>query len=120
MSDNDRIALTIKRGKYTTEYEVYYKERGEKHSVRTFTTENEACKYVLAEIQKQITIEKVRNIVGLDGMTVNERLWTSGLMDEFDKVKKTNKSKAAQLLRILRVDQPSIDKILNKKTDGNN
>lgn len=113
--DNDKIALTIKKGKFTIEYEVYYKERGEKHSERTFLTESEACEYLLYKIQEEITIEKVREVIGLDGMTVNERLWESGLMDEFDKTKKKNKTRAAQILRILRVDEPSIKKILKLK-----
>lgn len=113
--DNNKIALIIKQRDYVTEYEVYYKERGEKYSERTFTTESEACEYILSQILEQTTIEKIQNITGLDGMTVNERLYVSGLMDEFDKVKRRNKTRAAQILRILRVDKPSIDKILNKK-----
>lgn len=114
-NDEDKIALNIKMGKYVAEYEVYYKERGEKHSERTFTAENDACEYILNKILEQTTIEKVQSIVGLDGMTVNERLYASGLMDEFVKTKRKNKTRATQILRILRVDKPSIDKILNKK-----
>lgn len=110
--DNDKIAMTVKMGKYTAEYEVYYTERGEKHSSRTFTSEKEACEYVLSQIQEVLTIEKVQKVVGLGGMTVNERLYASGLMDEFDRTKKKNKIRAAQILRILRVDEPSIKKIL--------
>lgn len=110
--DNDKIAMTVKMGKCTAEYEVYYTERGEKHSSRTFTNEKEACEYVLSQIQEVLTIEKVQKVVGLGGMTVNERLYASGLMDEFDRTKKKNKTRAAQILRILRVDEPSIKKIL--------
>jgi len=111
-NDNDKIALTIRKGNYTIEYEVYYKERGEKHSTRTFTTETEACKYILNKIQEELTIGKVQNVVGLAGMTVNERLYATGLMNEFDKTKKKNKTRAAKILRILRVDESSIKKIL--------
>ena len=110
--DNDKIAMTVKMGKYTAEYEVYYRERGEKHSVRTFTTETEACEYVLKNIKLNLTIEKAQNVVGLEGMSVNERLHATGLFDEFDQTKKENKTRAAQILRILRVDEPSIKKIL--------
>ncbi|GAB5557783.1 MAG: hypothetical protein SchgKO_19960 [Schleiferiaceae bacterium] len=110
--DNDKIALTVKMGKYSAEYEVYYRELGEKHSVRTFTTETEACEYVLKKIKLNLAIEKVQNVVGLDGMSVNERLHATGLLDEFDQAKKKNKTRAAQILRILRVDEPSIKKIL--------
>jgi len=113
--DNDKIAMTIKMGKYTAEYEVYYRERGEKHSSRTFTNENDACEYVLGKIHEELTIEKVQGVVGLCGMTVNERLYATGLMDEFDRTKKKNKTRAAQILRILRVDEPSIMKILKMK-----
>lgn len=98
--DNDKIALTVKKGQYTAEYEVYYRERGEKHSSRTFTTEDEACKYLLHKIQEELTIEKVQNVIGLEGMTVNERLWETKLMNEFDKTKNKNKTRAAQILRI--------------------
>lgn len=45
-------------------------------------------------------------------MTVNERLYVSGLMDEFDKVKTTNKNRAKEILRWLRVDEPSIEMIV--------
>jgi hypothetical protein len=45
-------------------------------------------------------------------MTVNERLWESGLMDEFDRAKKKDKTRAKEILRWLRVDEPSIQKIV--------
>ena len=51
-NDNDKVALTIKRGKYTIEYEVYYRERGEKHSIQNFTDENEACNYILKKFTR--------------------------------------------------------------------
>ena len=31
-------------------WEVYYSERGKKHDMRTFSTEDEACRYFLAFI----------------------------------------------------------------------
>lgn len=46
------------------------------------------------------------------GMTVNERLFVSGLMDEFDKSKINDKAKAKQILRSLQIDEPSIELIL--------
>ena len=111
-SDDNKLSMTISKGKYTIEYEVYYKERGEKHSINLFTVESEACEYFLYKIQEVLTIEKVQKVVGLGGMTVNERLFATGLMDEFDKTKRKNKTRAAQILRILRVDELSIKKIL--------
>ncbi len=48
--DNDKIALTIKKGKYTVEYETYFKERGEKHSIKTFTSEDEVSKWILKKL----------------------------------------------------------------------
>lgn len=116
--DNNKIALTVNQGEYTIEYEVYYNERGEKHSSRTFTTEDDACKYVLHKIQEELTIEKVRQVDGLTGMTVNERLWVSGLMDEFVRIKKKDKTRATQILRILKVDEASINKILKIKAEA--
>ena len=56
-------------------------------------------------------IEAVKQVDGLGGMTVNERLFASGLMDEFDRAKKTDKAKARLILELLHVDKPSIDRI---------
>jgi biofilm protein TabA len=47
-----------------------------------------------------------------DAMTVNERLFISGLMDEFDASKIGDKTKAKQILRSLQVDEPSIALII--------
>jgi len=57
-------------------------------------------------------IKAVKQVDGLGGMTVNERLFASGLMDEFDKAKKSDKTKARRILELLKVDKPSIDKII--------
>lgn len=48
--DNEKIALTIKRGKYTIEYETYFKERGQKHSIRTFVNEDKATNWILKKL----------------------------------------------------------------------
>ena len=56
--DNDKLALTIKRGKYFNEYEFYFKERGHINSLRTFSSEEEACKYFL---DKEINELKLMN-----------------------------------------------------------
>ena len=58
-------------------------------------------------------LQAVRRVEGLEEMTVNERLYVSGLMNEFDKLKKHDKVKAAYILELLKVDKPSIYKILN-------
>ena len=110
--DNDKIALTIRKGQYVIEYETYYKERGEKHSIRIFTTEHEACEYIYRKLIDKQTFLRIQNIVGLSGMTVNERLWESGLMDEFDRAQKKDKMRAKEILRWLRVEESSIKKIV--------
>ncbi len=111
--DNDKLALTIKRAKYAIEYEVYFKERGEKSSTRTFLSEDEACDYLFKKIKDSWTFEQINKIEGLGGMTVNERLHISGLMDEFDICRTKDKSRAKQILHWLRVDEPSIEQIIN-------
>jgi hypothetical protein len=110
--DNDKIGLTIRQGQNGLEYETFYKERGEKHSIRTFKTEEEACEYIYKKLIDEHTYARIQNIEGLSGMTVNERLYVSGLMDEFDKVKITDKRRAKEILRWLRVDEPSIENIV--------
>lgn len=57
-NDEDKLALNIKRGVYSMEYETYYKERGEKHSVRIFSTENEACQYIYKRLKENKEIEE--------------------------------------------------------------
>ncbi len=47
-----------------------------------------------------------------DAMTGNERLWVSGLMDEFDVAKINNKRRAYEILKSLDFDEASILKIL--------
>jgi len=78
--NNDKIGLTIRKGQYGLEYETYYKERGEKHSLRTFTTEKEACEHIYKKLIDEQTLYRIQKIVGL---------------------------------RWLRVDEPSIQKIVN-------
>jgi len=48
----------------------------------------------------------------LDGMSVNEKLYASGLMDDFDNFKISNKDFANYILKSLKVDDESISKIL--------
>jgi hypothetical protein len=55
--DNDKLALIMRKGKYTVEYEAYFKERGEKHSIRIFSTEDEACLYVYNRLRANKEIE---------------------------------------------------------------
>lgn len=55
------------------------------------------------------TLDKTQSF---GGMTVNERLFVSGLIDEFDKSKLNEKTKAKQILRALQVDEPSIELIV--------
>ena len=56
-NDNDKIALIIRKGKYSTEYEVYYKEKGVKNIEQVFYTENEACQYIYKELKEDMEIE---------------------------------------------------------------
>lgn len=57
-------------------------------------------------------IAAINKVNGIGGMTVNERLYVTGLMKEFDKSLKSDKEKARRILELLHVDRPSIDKII--------
>ena len=57
-------------------------------------------------------IAAINKVEGPGGMTVNERLYATGLLKEFDKSLKSDKKKAKRILELLHVDKPSIDKIL--------
>ena len=52
------------------------------------------------------------NETDLSGMTVNERLYVSGLMDDFDKYLKKDKERVKKILRDLYVDESSINEII--------
>jgi hypothetical protein len=53
--DNDKIALTIRKGKLFVEYEVYFKEKGEKQSTTTFMTEDDACQYIYRKLSSGVS-----------------------------------------------------------------
>jgi biofilm protein TabA len=57
-------------------------------------------------------ISKEEKVNSFGAMTGNERLWVSGLMTEFDKSLKKDKSNAERILRALQWDEPSLKKIL--------
>ena len=61
---------------------------------------------------EQEIIKSISKVDGLGGMTVNERLFVCELMDEFDKALIDDKAKAKKILELLRVDKPSIEKIV--------
>lgn len=54
--DNDKIALTIKKGEYTIEYEIYFKERGERHSIKKFTNEAEVTIWILKKLVDELEL----------------------------------------------------------------
>ena len=56
-NDDGKLSLTIRKGAYSVEYEVYFKERGEKHSTRIFTNEDEACQYLYKRLKDNKEIE---------------------------------------------------------------
>lgn len=52
--------------------------------------------------------ERAKKLEGHTGLTGNERLWISGLMNEFDHAMKYDKSKAQMILVALKFDELSI------------
>ncbi len=63
---------------------------------------------------EQEIIKSISKAGGLGGMTVNERLFACGLMDEFDKALVNDKDKARKILELLSVDKSSIERIVKK------
>ena len=57
-------------------------------------------------------IKAISKVEGIGVMTVNERLYVCGLIDEFDNALFNDKDKAKRILELLSVDKPSIDKIV--------
>ena len=58
--------------------------------------------------------KRANKVNGIGGMTVNERLFATNLLDTFDKAKKVNTDLAKKILKALKVDQDSIEIILKK------
>jgi hypothetical protein len=111
--DNERLGLKIFKDSDRIKYQIYFKERGQVTSSWDYDSEDEACEVMFRKLKDEQTFWEIRKIEGLDGMTVNERLSASGLLDEFDRVKHIDKNRAKQILRWLRVDQQSIEKIIS-------
>ncbi len=63
---------------------------------------------------EQEIIKAISKVEGLGGMTVNERLYVCGLMDEFDNAQIVDKERARKILELLKVDKPSIEKIVSQ------
>jgi len=55
--DDNKLSLVIRKGPYSVEYEVYFKERGEKQPSRIFTNEDEACQYLYKRLKENKEIE---------------------------------------------------------------
>lgn len=72
----------------------------------------------IRKMTKEEIYEKANSVVGIQGMTGNERLWESGLMDEFDKAKKSDKHKARTILQALKFDELSIGRIIGFSMDS--
>lgn len=56
-NDDDKFSLVIKKKECSIEYEVYYKERGEKHSLIVSKSEDEACQYFYKRLKENKELE---------------------------------------------------------------
>lgn len=64
------------------------------------------------QYQNIIKNKLLKNTFNLEGMTVNERLFASNLMDDFDFYINRNKKIARYILESIKIDEASIKKIL--------
>jgi hypothetical protein len=51
-NDDEKLSLTTRREKYSLIWEIYFKERGSKHSIIKFNNESEACEHYLKKMIK--------------------------------------------------------------------
>ena len=72
----------------------------------------------IREMTKEEIYEKANSVIGIGGMTGNERLFASGLMDTFDKAKKKDKYLARTILQALKFDELSISRIIGYSIDS--
>ncbi|MBI4930814.1 MAG: hypothetical protein HY841_08640 [Bacteroidetes bacterium] len=79
---------------------------------KSFTEESVALDYVFENLKDLTRLRKINATEGLDGMTTNERLFVSGLMNEFDIAKLKDKVRAKQILRCLKLDEQTIREIV--------
>lgn len=61
---------------------------------------------------KWVDTENTDNYNSFDGLIGNERLFINGLIVEFDKAKKLDKTKARKILKALHFDDKSIERIV--------
>lgn len=111
-NDDEKVALSINKGKYFIEYEIYSMSRGQRTSISTFTEESKACEYLYKKIRDGWIFEKIQKIQGLKNMPLDEKLQASGLKEEFESCKVNNKTRAVHLLRWLEVEESAIKSIL--------
>lgn len=58
LSDDEKFAMIIKKdSENSIKYETYFKERGEKHSIRVFINESEACQFFYKRLKEIKEIE---------------------------------------------------------------
>jgi len=92
--------------------------RNPNYNLRDIHNDNDAD--ILKRIKSQLewfdlqrrVMKGISKVIGIEGMTVNERLYATDLMELFDEMKKTNKEYAQYILKSLKVDRESIEKIL--------
>ena len=64
-------------------------------------------------MKEEEILNAVKDIKGLTSMSVNERLHSSGLLNEFNAAFSKDKEKARFILQTIEVDRTYIDKVFN-------
>ncbi len=114
-NDSDKLAMAIRRGKYSVEYEIYFTERGEKNLIQLYDNEADACNYFLRSMKEKYFHKIIKaKWPQLKDKSIEDKLRISGLREEFEERLATGERSAMHILRYLIADEDEIKRLMKK------